>query len=159
LDGAIISAAPAARTIFGRATISTAPAELSVPLSFATPDDWGGAITSLPPVLSITRWIYFPRISGFIFSIIYDYSMDLSSSALDISSPDALSGWWIHHLEYSMDIILFNIDPMRSHRERWNYSGAPGISSSYCGYSHRERRCAGIITPIGSTGVLEFEKI
>jgi hypothetical protein len=30
-----------------------------------------------------------PRVNGF---IIYDYSMDLSSSALDISSPDALSG-------------------------------------------------------------------
>jgi hypothetical protein len=91
--------------------------------------------------------------------------MDLSSSALDISPPDALSGWWIHHLEYSMDIILFNIDPMRSHRERWNYSGAPGISSSYCGYSHRERRFAGTqedmktITPIGSAGSLEPKKI
>jgi hypothetical protein len=33
--------------------------------------------------------------------------LDLSSSTLDISSPDALSGRWIHHLEYSMNIVLY----------------------------------------------------
>jgi hypothetical protein len=64
--------------------------------------------------------------------------MDLSSLTLDISSPDALSGRWIHRLEYSMDIKLYNIDPMCSRRERGNYSGALEISSNYCVYSHRE---------------------
>jgi hypothetical protein len=51
------------------------------------------------------------------------------------------------------DLLLRSGAPVR-----WNYSGAPGISSSYCGYSHRERWLVGIqenlktITSIGSAG-------
>ena len=39
-----------------------------------------------------------------------------------------------------MDIILYNIDPIHF-RERWNYSGAPGRSSTIA------------FTPIGSAGI------
>ena len=143
MDGAIISTAPAAWIIFGRAIISTAPAELSVPLPFATPDDWGGAITSLPPVLSIIRWIYFPRINGLIFfNPGYIFSR-CTLGSMD-SSPGIFNGY---------HIILTRCAPV----------GIAEITRGLLDYlrtierhSHREHRCAGIITPIGSAGVLEL---
>jgi hypothetical protein len=32
---------------------------------------------------------------------------------------------------WNIQWISYHFDPMRSCRERWNYSGAPGLSSNY----------------------------